>query len=243
VRHYSFKPSAVTVIAVALAVPLFCGLGFWQIERAEQKAALQELLSRRQREPLLALTPEQEAVDPIRYRRVQVDGTYDAEHQFLLDNQVHDGQAGYHVLTPLRFPHSQWAVLVNRGWIALDSDRSRLPAVPIAADRVSVTGMVERFPSVAWKLSGAEVPAPGWPARVQVLEREPLEQRLGYRLLPYQVLLDATMPNGYVREWKPAHVDAAKNRGYAMQWFSFAVLAAALFLWHGFRRVAAVPGP
>jgi surfeit locus 1 family protein len=131
------------------------------------------------------------------------------------------------------------AVLVNRGWIAAGPDRRRLPELPIRAPVVEATGMVERFPAVGLKLAGAEIPAPGWPAAVQVLERKALERRLGYRLLPYQVLLDAGEPEGYAREWKPANVDPDKSTGYAIQWFSFAAIALGLFLRHGFKAAGA----
>jgi len=40
-------------------------------------------------------------VDVLRYKKVQVSGHYDQAHQFLIDNQISAGKAGYFVLTRL----------------------------------------------------------------------------------------------------------------------------------------------
>ncbi|MEW6038478.1 MAG: SURF1 family protein [Pseudomonadota bacterium] len=241
--HYNFKPTGVAVAGIALALPLFGSLGLWQLDRAAEKRALRAQLAAESAEPPLRLEPSVAETEPPRYRQVTVKGVYDQERQFLLDNQIHGGKAGYHVLTPLRIEGSGWAVLVNRGWVPAGSDRQRLPELPIRAPVVEATGMAERFPAVGLKLAGAEIPAPGWPAAVQVLERKALEQRLGYRLLSYQVLLDAREPEGFAREWKPANVDPDKSTGYAIQWFSFAAIALGLFLRHGFKAAGAAQDP
>ncbi|QXP93958.1 SURF1 family protein [Methylococcus capsulatus] len=238
-RHYSFKPAGVAVVGIALALPLFCLFGAWQLNRAAEKRALLAQLASQSVEPPLRLDSPAGQAGPPRYRRVALKGEYDAGHQFLLDNQIHGGKAGYHVLTPLRLAGSDLGVLVNRGWIPAGADRRRLPELPIRTLAVELTGMVERFPAVGWKLKGAEIPAPGWPAMVQVVERQALERRLGYRLLPYQVLLDQGEAEGFVRDWKPANVDPDQSTGYAIQWFSFAAIALGLFLRHGFRMGAA----
>jgi surfeit locus 1 family protein len=242
-RHYSFKPTGVAVVGIVLALPLFCSLGVWQLNRAAEKRALQAQLASQSVEPPLRLDAPNAGIEPQRYRRVAVKGEYDAGHQVLLDNQIHGGKAGYHVLTPLRLEDSDLAVLINRGWIPAGPDRRRLPELPIRVSAVELAGMVERFPAVGLKLEGAEVPAPGWPARVQILEREALERRLGYRLLPYQVLLDAGESEGYARDWKPANVDPDKSTGYAIQWFSFAAVALGLFLRHGFKAARPAQSP
>ena len=35
------------------------------------------------------------------YRRVRASGEWIAERQFFVDNQIRDGRAGFHVITPL----------------------------------------------------------------------------------------------------------------------------------------------
>jgi len=229
-----FKPGWPASLAAALWLPLFVFLGVWQLHRAEEKTTLMAQRESRQAEPVLAGGLEW-AKDDNRYRRVELEGEYDAAHQVLLDNQIHQQQAGYFVMTPLRIAGTDAAVLVNRGWVPMGKDRSHLPELPIGQTQAHITALIDRFPGVGFKLAGAEIPTPGWPAVAQVLDAQRLSERLGYRLLPYQVLLPADAPDGFVREWRQASLNPEKNQGYALQWFSFALVLSVLYVWHGFK--------
>lgn len=210
-------------------------LGCWQLRRADEKLALAELRRSHEREPAMMLTGQESGVEALRYRRVGVVGDYDVEHQFLLDNQIRERQAGYQVLTPFMIRGTDQAVLVNRGWIPLGANRGAKPDLRMEGKEAEISGRVDKFPAVGFKLKGADTPAPGWPSLVQVLDTEQLSRRLGYRVLPYQVLLDADQRDGYVRDWHQASLQPEKNQGYALQWFSFAAVLAALYVWYGFK--------
>lgn len=237
-RDYSFKPGWKASLMFLAAFALFTNLGVWQLHRAGEKQALMEAREQRGRDAPVRLRGAEDGADEFRYRRVEVTGEYDAAHQFLLDNQVHDGQPGYQVLTPLRIAGSGMAVLVNRGWVPLGADRARKPEVGLTIREVHVDGVADHFPRVGFKLRGAEIPGPDWPSVVQVPEPERLAERLGYPVLPYQVLLDPAAPEGYVRVWHEVPLDPGKNRGYALQWFLFATVAAVLYLRHGLKAGA-----
>lgn len=240
--HYSFKPRRAPTLATALLFPLFLSLGFWQLRRAAEKESLIGLRAERTLAAPLRLVPsEHRAADAIRYRRAVVEGKYDADHQILLDNQIIDHRVGYFVLTPLIIEGGEQAILVNRGWVPAGPDRSTLPRVAVAGGRVRASGVADRFPSVGWRLRGADEPTPGWPAVVQVLDAETLARHLGYPIVPYQVLLDPAEPEGYVRHWTFGSPDPDKSRGYALQWFSFAAILIGLFVWFGFKPRPATP--
>lgn len=234
-RNRSFKPGWPASVAVALLLPLFASLGVWQLHRADEKKALMAQRAARLGEPVLRGGGLGWASEESRFRRVELAGEFDSAHQVLLDNQIFQQQAGYHVLTPLRLDGTDAAVLVNRGWVPVGKDRRRLPELPVQHTKVRFTAVIDHFPGVGFKLAGAEIPAAGWPAVTQLLDAGRLSERLGYRLLPYQVLLPADEPEGYVREWKPASLDPGKNQGYALQWFSFALVLSILYVWHGFK--------
>ncbi|HUL12199.1 MAG TPA: SURF1 family protein [Methylococcaceae bacterium] len=235
-KNYSFKPGWIPSICVIVLFPLFLLLGAWQLHRADEKKALMALREQHQNEPPIALTGEGLTLEGNRYRRVVVAGEYDVGHQFLLDNQIFKQQAGYHVLTPLRINGSSLTVLVNRGWIPAGRDRTRRPDLAITQTKVRIGGFVDRFPGVGFKLKGSEIPSPGWPALVQLADSERLSGRLGYRLLPYQVLLDANEGEGYERAWQPPSLLPETNQGYALQWFSFALVLVFLYVWYGYER-------
>jgi len=230
--NYVFRPGWVATLAVVVLLPLFVSLGIWQLHRAEEKKTLMREREERQGLPVLRSSAAFAAGEN-RYRRVEMAGEWDAEHQILLDNQIFNQQAGYQVLTPLRIAGTGEAVLVNRGWVPVGKDRRRLPALAIGQTSARVSGIIDKFPGVGFKLKGAEIPAPGWPAVAQLLDAQRLSERLGYRLLPYQVLLAADAPEGYARDWKQASLNPEKNQGYALQWFSFAGMLSILYVWHG----------
>ena len=238
---YRFQPSWRASLLLALFLPLFTGLGFWQLQRAGEKAALNALREARAQEAPIRLGSESpETLDDFRYHPVEATGEYDPAHQFLLDNQLEGSTPGYHVLTPLKLAGSDQAVLINRGWAPLGPSRTILPALaPPPAGQVRVSGTLDRFHRVGFRLQGAEIPAPGWPSLVQLPEPEALAERLGYPLLPYQVLLDPSAVGGFSRHWRETPLDPGKNQGYALQWFLFAACAVLLFLRHGLTRKAA----
>jgi surfeit locus 1 family protein len=42
--------------------------------------------------------------------------------------------------------------------------------------------------------------------------------------------LDPDADRGFLRDWREARLDPEKNRGYALQWFLFAAVAAVIYL-------------
>ncbi len=118
------------VVGLLALAALFAALGTWQLRRAEaSRATLAQFASGVAGEALAALPSELD--DAVRFRRVEAEGEYVVTPQFLLDNMLHDGAAGYHVLTALRVAGRRERVLVNRGWVPAGGDRRVLPDVGV----------------------------------------------------------------------------------------------------------------
>ena len=234
---YSFKPTPRAGLLFALAFPLFMSLAGWQLDRARDRDAINALRESRAHEAPMHLVPDAlQDIETLRYRQVWVEGEYDSSHQFLVDNQMEGQTVGYHVLTPFRIRASGIAVLVNRGWLAAGTRRSELPDLAaIPPGNVRLEGTLDRFYRVGFQLQGASIPGPGWPSVVQVPESGPLAERLGYPILPYQVLLTPDASGGYSRIWHTIRLDSGKNRGYALQWLLFAAVTVILFVRSGLR--------
>jgi surfeit locus 1 family protein len=217
---------------------LLLSLGFWQVTRAKQKQALIEQQQHSMSADRLSMntdTPDDLAL--LNYREVTVTGHYDKNHQFLIDNQHVNGKVGYFVLTPLIIAGGAKAVLVNRGWVPLNPDRSVLPALPIQSTAVTIKGRIHRFPSVGVKLAGAETPTTSWPAVVQVVETPVLAKIIGHSLFSFQIELDPQMPEGFLRVWHTALVmTPEKHIAYAVQWFGLAFTFAVLFFWFNYKK-------
>jgi surfeit locus 1 family protein len=166
-----------------------------------------------------------------------VTGHYDQAHQFLIDNQINAGNAGYFVLTPFVLQGETKAVLINRGWVPLNQNRSILPDVQLEKEQTVVTGRINRFPSVGIKLAGAEIPSEGWPSVVQVVDSQVLAKKLAYSLFPFQLELDKDLPEGFKREWHATTVMLPEQHtAYAMQWFALAFTLTILFIWYSNKR-------
>lgn len=234
IGRYRFKPAPMPSALFLLLFPLLVALGLWQLSRADEKREWIELQRQRAAEPPIRLT-DATGLQALRYRQVTAKGDYDAEHQFLLDNQVMNGIPGFSVMTPLKLDDHA-AVLVNRGWVPAGPDRTRRGDLSVEKTAVEITGRVNSFPSVGLQLKGAEIPSKGWPALVQVIDPEVLSDILGYRLLSFQLYLDKTLPEGFRREWKRGDAfEPEKHIGYAVQWFALAAALALIFLWRSFK--------
>lgn len=232
-----FKPKWTLTVLTVAAVLLFLLLAQWQVRRAEEKQALLRLNARQLQAPVLTLRGDERLVeDRLRYRSVIVTGVWDGDHQFLLDNRIWHGRVGYEVLTPLEIEGARQVVLVNRGWVATSGDRTHLPEVFLPRERVTVSGMVDRFPEPGMHLKGMEIPTDGWPAVVQQIDPGVISELLGRSILDFQIKMAPHAAGGYVREWQLDFIDPHRNLGYALQWAAFALISVGLWVWHGCKR-------
>lgn len=217
---------------------MLIALGMWQLDRSEQKRAfLKEQEQALATETLHLSATIEHNTEALRYRNVEVTGRYDVAHQFLIDNQISDGKAGYFVLTPFILTGETKAVLVNRGWIPLNQNRSILPDLQINKAEAIIAGRINHFPSVGIKLAGAEIPTEGWPSVVQVVDSDVLAKKLGYSLFQFQIELAKELPDGYKREWHTSTImQPEQHTAYAIQWFALALTLTILFIWYSFKN-------
>jgi surfeit locus 1 family protein len=225
-----------TLLTLA-AVVLFVDLGRWQWHRAQHKRALADEFDAGS-QSLADLGGRATSALP-RYTQVRLEGSYDGEHQFLLDNMSHNGQPGYEVLTPLRLSDGR-TVVVNRGWIPLTTSRRQLPDVRIDATAPQTpTGRLDDLP-VAGIALGHVPPAPGapWPLLTSFPTMADLSAALGQPLQSRQLLLNPDQPLGFVRDWHPTGLGPERHLSYAIQWWAFGALALGLYGYMNWRRDA-----
>jgi surfeit locus 1 family protein len=232
------KFKRVPLIAYLCLLPILLALGVWQLNRAEEKRALISLKEQRQSTEALVLSATMpDTPKNFLYKKIQTIGHYDTNHQYLLDNQVSKGRAGYFVLTPFRLKNQNKAVLVNRGWLPLGKSRADLPDINVDSKEITVTGRINRFPIVGLKLAGAELPTDSWPALVQIVDTQVLSKQLAYPLWSFQIELDKEAANGFKREWhEPTSMTPEKHIAYAVQWFLLALTLTVLFVKYGFKK-------
>ena len=232
IRGRAFRPGIAPGFAAAAFIALAISLGNWQARRAEEKLELGRLLDEGARGPVLSVSWARLDASALEGRRVSARGRFVARAALLLDNKVLHGAAGYHVLTPLKLEGSEdLHVLVNRGWIAA-GERSTLPAFPTPETVQTIEGIAvtpsRRFFELAPEAASG-------PLRQNLVpERE--EKRLGLLLQPFVIEQTSDARDGLVREWQRPDTGVDRHRSYALQWYSFAALAAVLYVALSFKR-------
>jgi len=224
-----------TLITLVL-LTLFVSLGRWQWHRGEAKQAVWAEFERNAASVPLG-TREFDSID--RFARLELSGTYEPEHQFLLDNRSHAGQPGYEVLTLFRTSDGR-RMLVNRGWVPFGGYRDRLPDVSMAAGTpVTISGRIDELPSGGLS-SGHAAPDSNatWPKVTSFPTHDELANALGAKLQQRLLLLDPEAPGGYVREWSPPGMPPSRHFSYAIQWWGFAAVLLVLYFGLNFRKVS-----
>ena len=221
-----------TTLLTALLLPTLVALGFWQLERAGEKAAIAAANAAREGAPpadLALITDLGE--DEAAFRRVRLRGHFLADAVILLDNQVRGGRYGHDVLGVFVDDASAQAVLLNRGWVPGDPARRSLPDVEVPAGNLELVASVYVPPGEPWVLAEETFADLAWPLLVQQANgatlREALTAVLGEPLFPHELRLLPGQPHGFRRDWAIVNVAPEKHRGYAVQWFT---MAAALLL-------------
>ena len=211
----------VAVVVIAVLVAATCvNLGLWQLRRLDERRALNaEILDRGAASPLsIEDVAGNATAEP--YRRATARGTYDVEHEVLVYGRSLDGEAGQHVVTPLLLPDGG-AVLVVRGWVPFAMQAAPVRAAAPPANEVRVGGFLapdEGDGSVAPDADGV----------VRVLDVEGIASSLPNDVFPLPLqLAEQTPPQpGSLPIPVPLpELSEGPHLSYAIQWFSFALVA------------------
>jgi surfeit locus 1 family protein len=226
-----FAPKAWASALTALLVAAFVSLGWWQVGRAREKQAMLESF---EHGTSSSIALDEATIDVLpRFQHVSAEGQYEPVRQVLLDNMPSStGRPGYRVLTPLKRLGAGRVLLVDRGWVPLGATRQQLPVVAVDTAPRTVAGRLDQLPVPGVRVGNAQAPGEtGWPrvlnfptqADVEAVLGEPVESRI--------LLLDASSPDGYQRNWRPSvGFPPSRHLGYAIQWFALAVTLVAIFV-------------
>lgn len=223
---WQFTPRLWSAIAAIAGIIIFIQLGNWQLSRANEKESRQERLDLLSREPAVAIPDLPVEIEDFQYRQVEARGEYVPLHTIYLDNKIHQGIAGYQIITPLRIGKSSMHVLVNRGWAPADRDRSKLPEVPAPKGEIAVSGLATVATQKTLELSPEIVSGKVW----ENLDIERYRRATGLTLQPVMILQKDDVADGLVRQWVRPDSGSAKNLGYAFQWFAMALAVLIIYL-------------
>lgn len=224
------------LLAAGLIV-LFVTLGMWQVRRLDQRQTHNALVSERgARAPVelsVALAESDAAGEVLEYLPVVATGEFAPSYEVLLRGRSLGGQPGFNVLTPLVVDTTQdppRAVLIERGWVPYEHDSVPVTAAAPPAGPASVAGLL-REPRGRPEGAGGRL-APRDPPEGELVQTYYVDvARLG-RQMPFELLgaylqqtgSDPAQPGELPLPLPPLELDEGPHRGYAIQWFSFAVI-------------------
>ncbi len=223
---FRFTPNWLITLLAMVIISLFIRLGFWQIHRADEKTrmvAAEAVLAKQQ--PIFWESSQKK---PIQYQRVKLQGTY-LTPVFLLDNQHHQHQFGYDILSPLLLADGS-VVMVDRGWIEGDSTRRSFPVVLSPDGAIELQGSVY-FPSKKqWVLGPSMEEKENKVFIIELLDAKMLRHILQKKVYPFIIRLDKNDAYGFVREWAIVSMPPQRHLAYALQWFAMALAVLILFV-------------
>lgn len=229
-KQYYFRFSLLGTILAITGTALFTSLGVWQTYRALEKQQLQAEMDIKVQQPAFVLNSEADGVNEKKYLKTIATGFYDKSNEVLIDNTVHNGSAGYYVMTPLllKIPHQeeQIVIMVNRGWVPVGRDRNILPELETPVKEIRIQGVITPPKSKPPLILGElDIQAKVWP----YFDSEKYAKRIGQNIMPMIILLDHNDAHGYVREWPKYETKVGMHIGYAIQWYVFALIVIATY--------------
>lgn len=231
-KRKKFNPGVRITIFFLIFAVVFFSLGIWQIERGQTKTQIMsEFENKLTKEPIY-LNAESKKWD-----RVLVNGKWENKKQLLIDNVIHQGIAGYKVLTPLRIDETNKLILVDRGWIKQNKFRDQLPDIQIPDDFESVSGTLEQ-PELGLVLSD-ELISNNWPKISQTKNVEVISKAYTEEIFPMILLADPLLKNSleYIKI-TPTNMTPIKHYGYSSQWFLMFIVLCFMYIWYGLSRNA-----
>ena len=214
----------VTVIALAV---LFVNLAFWQLRRLDERKADNAAIAANMSAPEMELDDAfaQFGNDPgaLVYRRVRVRGSYLPADEFLLTPRSHRGQAGHHVVTPLKLQDGS-AVLIDRGWVPFDMDVPPVSAAAPPAGEVTVQGIL--YPTRDAVRFGTRRGEEGKLTYLSTVDVDRIQPQIAVSLLPVSVLLQQQAPSagGLPIPGPLPEQSEGSHLSYAWQWFFFTLI-------------------
>lgn len=231
--NIQFHLRPVLLFAALASAAVAVTIGNFQRDRAEQKQIAFDRIERaRHNAPIQVGTSTVDAALLDQHPAI-ARGRWLADKSILVDNRVHNGVAGYHVITPLRIEGADICILVNRGWIAAPRLRSEIPVLPpLAATTVEVKGIGRLPPAKTFELAPEIAEGIVW----QNLTLERFRAWSGLELQAVILLQTDAAGDGLVRDWLPADSGALKHWGFALLWYLAAAAAAIAAVFNSVER-------
>lgn len=217
-----------STLLVVLGMIFLARLGFWQLDRLEQRRTQNAYVASRWNEDPLDINQNMipDDLKALGYRRLKASGTFDYANQIVLSNQqMPDLGTGVVVITPLLLADNQ-AVLVARGLLYYNDAQGESLAQFNEASEATIVGLARASDTNA-HTPIQDTPQKEW-HRIDI---PAIQEQMPYQLLPFFIEQlpepgrnSAQMPLRQIPEDVQMISDEGSHFSYAIQWFTFALM-------------------
>ena len=218
-------------IIFLLCISLFLSLGFWQLDRADEKNSIIKLYQDRQKSaPEKLSTFSNFDLESKKYKKYKIKGRY-LNKTFLIDNKIKNKKPGFNVISLFKLSSKNEIIVVDRGWIEMRGTRDSISKnfeflnnQNIAKNVQEINGYI--YPRSKSYTIGDISTDSNWPRLLQavnfdeikenILEKDFLVSGIVFRLGPENKF-------GFDRSWQIISMSGSKHLGYAFQWFAMAI--------------------
>ncbi|MDH5936274.1 SURF1 family protein [Vibrio splendidus] len=250
----------IAVVLTVVSVGILIKLGFWQLDRGNEKLRYEQQLSERAQQSSRSLDT---VISEWKGLRTQAQGSselpslnglrVDVELEtpsglvVLLDNQIHQGTVGYviYMLGKVRLEDennslvAEKQLLIDLGFVAASNDRRELPQLGNITLPTNMSGrLYTRSVNPLSHELGLENTTP---KRIQNINITALSEYTGQAVLPFVFQPQSLESWPYELLWRPMAMKSEKHFGYSFQWFVMAAVLLFLMLLIGYRYLKATP--
>jgi surfeit locus 1 family protein len=220
-----FRPTFWPTVFTVPAVLVMIGLSIWQVQRLQWKEGLIADRQERVAAAPIDLPPPGGDLAKFEYRRVNLTGHYQHDHELYLAARSMNGNVGYHIVTPFVLQDGE-TVLVDRGWVPTEK---KLPDSRTAGQQegeVTVDGVIRLSQHQAWMQPDNEPDQNVW----FFIDLPAMAKHVGAASIRQDIYVEAgpaPVPGGYPLGGQ-IHINLPNDHlQYAITW---ALLAAALIV-------------
>ncbi|WP_290058099.1 SURF1 family cytochrome oxidase biogenesis protein [Amycolatopsis solani] len=227
--RFLLKPGwlALTAVVFTFAICCFTLLSPWQFsrntEREQQNSALETSFTAAPL-PLAQLLPPGTVIGPrTEWHLVSITGRYLPDKEVVARLRTVQGEGAFEVLTPLQTTDGT-IVLIDRGYVRLDSKSGALPFPPAPAGTVTVTARARADETDPKNRDAFADASTGGQLQSYVVDSQVVARAGKLDIRPGYFQLDTGQP-GVLGALPLPQTDSGPFLSYALQWIAFGAMA------------------
>jgi len=209
------KIKVISLVSVVVSLAVLTKLGLWQVERYSEKLALEKTYKTNSQ---LSINQQDlhNSATSLNYKNIKLSGRWIAGNGFFLNLKKHNDKAGMQVIMPLLLA-SGTKVLVNRGWIKHNAADKNDPKINTTNDVITIKGVARKMSNPYFMTNSAIS------KRKMFIDMEELSAS-DSSLAKIVVFQTNDTNDSLIRQWSIPNFKPMMHLGYAIMWFSFALI-------------------